>query len=104
MKDGETREEEENSDDEDEDKKMERNTSPEYRRLITITAGKPKGTLKDALKVEPDKVRRLSLSELQLEKATLSHAKDILRYLVESLSLLENRLPWAGFFPERPMI
>ncbi|KAF7849661.1 hypothetical protein BT93_L0417 [Corymbia citriodora subsp. variegata] len=50
---------------------------PEYRRLITIHAGKPKGSLKEALRVLPDKVKRLSLSEHELEKATSSHGTDL---------------------------
>ncbi|XP_059660871.1 phosphoinositide phospholipase C 4-like [Cornus florida] len=53
---------------------------PAYKRLIAIHAGKPKGGLKEALKVEIDKVRRLSLSEQALEKAAESHAMDVLRF------------------------
>ncbi|TKY47544.1 Phosphoinositide phospholipase C 2 [Spatholobus suberectus] len=56
------------------------NASDEYRRLIAIHAGKPKGGLEECLKVDPDKVRRLSLSELQLEKAAETHGKDIVRF------------------------
>lgn len=52
----------------------------EYRRLITIHAGKPKGSLKEALRVSEDKVRRLSLSEQELEKATSSHGTDLVRF------------------------
>ena len=51
-----------------------------YKSLIAIHAGKPKGGLKEGLKVEPDKVRRLSLSEQALEKATSSHGTDVIRY------------------------
>ncbi|XP_021277995.1 phosphoinositide phospholipase C 4-like [Herrania umbratica] len=51
-----------------------------YKRLIAIHAGKPKGGLKAALKVELDKVRRLSLSEQALEKATMSHGTDVVRF------------------------
>lgn len=51
-----------------------------YRRLIAIHAGKPKGGLDEALLVEVGKVRRLSLSEQALEKATVSHANEIIRY------------------------
>ncbi|MCD7462749.1 Phosphoinositide phospholipase C 4 [Datura stramonium] len=51
-----------------------------YKRLIAIHAGKPKGGLKEALKVDPDKVRRLSLSEQALEKAAESHGTDIVRF------------------------
>ena len=48
----------------DESDKSHHNEAPEYRRLIAIHAGKPKGGLAECLKVDPDKVRRLSLSEL----------------------------------------
>ncbi|XP_031271060.1 phosphoinositide phospholipase C 4-like [Pistacia vera] len=52
----------------------------DYRRLIAIHARKPKGGLKEALKVEANKVRRLSLSEQSLEKATESHGTDVVRF------------------------
>lgn len=51
-----------------------------YKRLIAIHAGKPKGGLKEALKIDPDKVRRLSLSEQALEKAAESHGTEIVRF------------------------
>ncbi|CAA6654763.1 unnamed protein product [Spirodela intermedia] len=69
----------------DDDTKMLRNSSPEYRQLITITAGKPKGGLKEALKVDPNKVRRLSLSEQELERAARSYGKDIVRFTQKNL-------------------
>lgn len=56
-----------------------RATAPEYKLLIAIQAGKPKGHLKEALQVLEDKVRRLSLSEQQLEKAAQSHGMDLVR-------------------------
>ncbi|PNT17379.1 hypothetical protein POPTR_010G188900v4 [Populus trichocarpa] len=54
--------------------------APAYKRLITIHAGKPKGQLKDALKVAVDKVRRLSLSEQELEKAATTNGTDVVRF------------------------
>ncbi|CAK7331208.1 unnamed protein product [Dovyalis caffra] len=51
-----------------------------YKRLIAIHAGKPKGGLKEALKVDPHKVRRLSLSEQALEKATENRGTDLIRF------------------------
>lgn len=51
-----------------------------YKNLIALHAGKPKGGLKEALKVDVNKVRRLSLSEQALEKAAESHGSDIVRY------------------------
>lgn len=62
------------------DTKLQQHEAPEYRRLITIHAGKPKGGLQECFKVEPDKVRRLSLSEQQLEKAVATYGKEIVRY------------------------
>ncbi|KAL0756194.1 hypothetical protein YC2023_102467 [Brassica napus] len=43
-------------------------------------AGKPKGGMVECLKVNPDKVRRLSLSEEQLEKASEKYAKQIVSF------------------------
>ncbi|BAT17654.1 phosphoinositide phospholipase C 6 [Oryza sativa Japonica Group] len=74
----------EDSSDED-DPKFQQETACEYRELITIHAGKPKGHLKDALKVDPDKVRRLSLSETQLAKATASHGADVIRFTQKNI-------------------
>ncbi|MQL88748.1 hypothetical protein Taro_021318 [Colocasia esculenta] len=67
------------------DQKLQQNSAPEYRRLITIRAGKPKGSLKDALKVDPEKVGRLSLSEQELEKAVKAYGKDIIRFTQRNL-------------------
>ena len=53
--------------------------APSYKGLIAIHAGKPKGSLKEVLKVENDKVRRLSLSEQALEEATESLGTDLIR-------------------------
>ncbi|WVZ06498.1 hypothetical protein V8G54_019844 [Vigna mungo] len=54
-------------------------SAPEYKRLITIHAGKPKGEIQDELKAA-GKVRRLSLSEQALEKASESYGADIVRF------------------------
>lgn len=51
----------------------------EYKRLIAIHAGKPKGGLDECLELDPEKVRRLSLSELEVEKAAETHGKQIVR-------------------------
>ena len=68
-------------DDDEEEQNMKQHLSPQYKHLITIRAGKPKGgTTSDALKCDPDKVRRLSLSEQQLAKAVVNHATEIVRY------------------------
>ncbi|KAL1827456.1 hypothetical protein ACET3Z_005868 [Daucus carota] len=61
------------------------NVAPEYKRLIGLHAGKPKGGLKEALKVEADKIRRLSLSEQGLEKAAKSHGVDVVRFTQKNI-------------------
>lgn len=63
----------------DDEHKLSQNPAPEYKRLIAISAGKPKGGLKEALRGDPDKVKRLSLSEQELEKVSLTQATDIVR-------------------------
>ncbi|XP_059627977.1 phosphoinositide phospholipase C 2-like isoform X2 [Cornus florida] len=82
------KEEEDNEDEEvldDEDHKSEQNVAPAYKRLIAIHAGKGKGGLDDWLKVLPDKVRRLSLSEQELEKAVVTHGKEIVRFTQQNM-------------------
>jgi len=71
--------EQDEEDSDEDDPKFQQDTACEYRKLITIQAGKPKGHLRDALKVDPEKVRRLSLSETQLAKATSSHGAEVIR-------------------------
>ncbi|CAM8952587.1 unnamed protein product [Rhodiola kirilowii] len=79
-----TDEDEEDDDDDEEsdedDVQTHAKPAPEYKRLIAIHAGKPKGGMVECLKVDPNKVRRLSLSEPQLEKAALTYATDIVRF------------------------
>ncbi|KAJ0489519.1 putative phosphoinositide phospholipase C [Helianthus annuus] len=55
-------------------------SAPAYKNLIAIHAGKGKGGLDDWLTVDPDKVRRLSLSEQELEKAAKTHGQQIVRF------------------------
>lgn len=62
-------------DDQDED---EENAALQYKQLIAIHAGKPKGGL-DMWHIDPMKVRRLSLSEQQLENASKTRGTDIVR-------------------------
>lgn len=71
----------EDEDDDDDEEQNIQHLAPQYKHLITIKAGKPKGgTTSDALKCDPDKVRRLSLSEQQLAKAVVNHGTEIVRY------------------------
>ncbi|KAK1420850.1 hypothetical protein QVD17_22752 [Tagetes erecta] len=60
-------------------------SSPVYKQLIAIHAGKPKNGLKDALKVEKDTVRRLSLAEQALQKAAENHGQDVVRFTQKNI-------------------
>nr|CAC13988.1 phosphoinositide-specific phospholipase C [Digitaria sanguinalis] len=66
--------------DDDDEQKTCKHVAPEYKHLITIKAGKPKGALVDALKNDPDKVRRLSLSEQELAKVASNHGPNIVSF------------------------
>lgn len=58
---------------------MEGNVFPEYRHLISIHAGKPKGGVESYLRVDVTRVSRLSLSEQELESISGTHGPDIVR-------------------------
>ncbi|KAL6200341.1 hypothetical protein ACLB2K_030123 [Fragaria x ananassa] len=62
----------------------EENPTLQYKHLIAIDAGNPKGGL-DMLHIDPTKVRSLSLSEQELELASKSRATDILRFADKNL-------------------
>lgn len=70
---------------EDGDLKSQQDVAPEYKQLIAIHAGKMKGGLDEWLAVDPDKVRRLSLSEQELEKAVITHGRKIVRFTQKNL-------------------
>ncbi|RAL36923.1 hypothetical protein DM860_003845 [Cuscuta australis] len=72
-------------DDDEEDPKSEQNEAPQFRNLIAIHAGKGKGGLSEWLRIDTDKVRRLSLSEPQLENAVKTHGKEIIRFTQQNL-------------------
>ncbi|KAF3331744.1 phosphoinositide phospholipase C 6-like protein [Carex littledalei] len=57
----------------------------EYKHLITIRAGKPKGSMSEALKVDPGKGRRLSLSEQELAKAASAHSAELIRFTQKNI-------------------
>ncbi|KAJ7964194.1 Phosphoinositide phospholipase C [Quillaja saponaria] len=57
---------------------------PEYRRLIAIHAGKPKGGIEKWL-INRSKARRLSLSEQELEDIAGTRGTDIVRYTQRNL-------------------
>ncbi|XP_020205631.1 phosphoinositide phospholipase C 6 [Cajanus cajan] len=66
------------------DKKPDQPSAFEYKRLITIHAGKPKGPVRDHLNIAGD-VKRLSLSEQELERASASYGSDIVRFTQKNI-------------------
>ncbi|XP_027331739.1 phosphoinositide phospholipase C 6-like isoform X2 [Abrus precatorius] len=66
------------------EKKPDQQSALEYKRLITIHAGKPKGNVRDHLNIIGD-VKRLSLSEQELEKASASYGSDIVRFTQKNI-------------------
>ncbi|KAK8675121.1 hypothetical protein V6N13_033191 [Hibiscus sabdariffa] len=73
------------SDEEDEEYKSVQAGVSEYKRLITIHAGKPKGGFMEALNVEADKVRRISISEQKLVKVAVSHGLQVVRFTKKNI-------------------
>ncbi|WOL08487.1 phosphoinositide phospholipase C 2-like [Canna indica] len=58
----------------------------EYKDLIPIAAKKKvKGDLASSLKIDPQKVTRFSLSELEFENATLSYGTELIRFTQRNL-------------------
>lgn len=51
----------------------------EYRNLIAIHAGKPRGSVEEWL-ASQNRVRRVSLSEQELENVAAHHGPDIVKY------------------------
>ncbi|XP_027072983.2 phosphoinositide phospholipase C 2-like isoform X1 [Coffea arabica] len=64
---------------------LQQNAAPKYKNLIAIHARKRKGGIKDWLKIDPNNVTRISLSEEKFEKAVLSHGGDIVRFTQRNL-------------------
>ncbi|XP_019706020.1 phosphoinositide phospholipase C 4 isoform X2 [Elaeis guineensis] len=71
--------------DTDGDEFFHQNSAPQYSRLITIHAQKPNGRLRDSLKMDHDKVRRLSLSEQEFGKAAAFYRADVVRFTQKNL-------------------
>ncbi|CAA0834406.1 Phosphoinositide phospholipase C 2 [Striga hermonthica] len=71
--------------DDEEDPKLQQQAASQYRNLIAIPAGKGKGGMQEWLRVDPTKVRRLSLSEQEFEKAIAQFGKDIVRFTQNNL-------------------
>lgn len=62
-----------------EKKARQQGTDNEYRRLIAIQLTRRKHDMEQDLRVDPDKVTRLSLGEKAYEKAIVSHGDHIIR-------------------------
>ncbi|KAE8688703.1 Phosphoinositide phospholipase C 2 [Hibiscus syriacus] len=77
--------------------------APGYKSLIAIHAGKPKDGMKNALKVDPDKVRRLSLSEQHLKKLQCPMGQ-ILIYPKGNRFNSSNYKPQIGWMHEAQMV
>ncbi|KAI3447783.1 hypothetical protein Pfo_004448 [Paulownia fortunei] len=75
--DGEYQDEDDNQD---ETNNLQQNTPPEYKHLIAIRAEKMKGGIIAWLRVNSQKVHRVSLNEEKLEKAVLTHGTEIVRF------------------------
>lgn len=67
------------------EKRDENQVAPKYKRIITIRAGKPKGTLKDALMLKDNYVKRVSLSEPQLSKVTKANPQLVVSFTQKNL-------------------
>ncbi|XP_062181461.1 phosphoinositide phospholipase C 2-like [Phragmites australis] len=67
------------------EKKARQDTDNEYKRLIAIQLTRRKHHMDEDLKVDPDKVARLSLGEKAYEKATSTHGADIIRFTQRNL-------------------
>ncbi|CAI0540673.1 unnamed protein product, partial [Linum tenue] len=63
----------------------EEKTAPQYRHLIAIHAGKLKGGIDNMLSIEENKVRRLSMSEQELEAAAKTHGTALVRFTQKNL-------------------
>ncbi|GAU37005.1 hypothetical protein TSUD_150420 [Trifolium subterraneum] len=67
------------------DHKSKQQNPREYRHLITIHGGKSEGCMKDSLKVDGGKVRRLSLCEKKLKTASESHGADLIKFTQKNI-------------------
>ncbi|GJN36188.1 hypothetical protein PR202_gb25028 [Eleusine coracana subsp. coracana] len=84
-KDMEQAEEEEEEEAVESETKAQQVADNEYKRLIAIQLTRRKHDMDLDLKVDPDRVSRLSLGEKAYEKATVSHGADIIRFTQRNL-------------------
>ncbi|XP_006654000.2 phosphoinositide phospholipase C 2-like [Oryza brachyantha] len=67
------------------DKKTQQGVDNEYRRLIAIPLTRRKHDMEKDLRVDPDRVARLSLGEKAYEKAIVTHGAHIIRFTQRNL-------------------
>ncbi|XP_028125432.1 phosphoinositide phospholipase C 4-like isoform X2 [Camellia sinensis] len=85
----------------------------QYKHPIAIHAGKPKNGLKEALRAGIGKIKRLSLCETTLEKATKSYGIDLVRFTQKNILRVypkwtrvtsSNFNPLTGWMHEAQMV
>ncbi|XP_042030536.1 phosphoinositide phospholipase C 2-like isoform X1 [Salvia splendens] len=71
--------------DDEKDPRVRSQAEPQYRDLIAIPAGRGKGGMQAWLRVDPTKVRRISLSEQKFEDATSGYGQDTVRFTQKNI-------------------
>lgn len=66
--------------DEEMEKKVQLGVNGEYKSLISISLTRRKHDMDQDLKVDPEKVSRMSLGEAAYEKATITHGSEIIKW------------------------
>lgn len=67
------------------EKTAQQGVNMEYKRLIAISLTRRKHNMDEDLKVDPDKVSRMSLGETAYEKATITHGAEIIKFTQKNL-------------------
>lgn len=71
--------------DEEMEKKVQLGVNAEYKTLISISLTRRKHDMDQDLKVDPEKVSRMSLGEAAYEKATITHGSEIIKFTQRNL-------------------
>ncbi|KAM3406806.1 hypothetical protein ACQJBY_000712 [Aegilops geniculata] len=71
--------------DEEMEKKVQLGVNGEYKSLISISLTRRKHDMDQDLKVDPEKVSRMSLGEAAYEKATITHGSEIIKFTQRNL-------------------
>ncbi|KAM0855336.1 hypothetical protein ACQ4PT_049830 [Festuca glaucescens] len=67
------------------EKTAQQGVNMEYKHLIAISLTRRKHDMDEDLKVDPDKVSRMSLGETAYEKATITHGAEIIKFTQKNL-------------------